>query len=175
MNAAKNVFEAFEEISTQLISHLKDLSENQLNSIPFEGSWTAAQVGNHLFKSYAVAYTLKGNTAACDRQVDQKVWDIKNVFLDFTIKMASPEAILPDNNPISKAQLIRQLTERIEELKALKDEDLHRVCLDFIIPEYGEFTRLEWMWFTIFHTRRHVYQLEKIIAKLPKNSYHNVS
>ncbi|AGA77689.1 DinB family protein [Echinicola vietnamensis] len=174
MKAAKDVFEAFEEISSQLISHLKALSENQLNAIPFEGSWTAAQVGDHLFKSYAVVHTLKGNTTACDRKVDQKVWDIKNVFLDFTIKMASPEAILPETSPISKAQLIGQLTERIEQLKALKDEDLQQVCLDFIIPEYGEFTRLEWMWFTVFHTRRHVYQLEKIMGNLPKNFVHHV-
>ncbi|MGO3653762.1 MAG: hypothetical protein ACTJFN_05275, partial [Sphingobacterium sp.] len=41
--------------------------------------------------------------------------------------------------------------------------DLSLTCIDFSIPEYGEFTRFEWIWFNIYHTQRHMLQLESMI------------
>ncbi|AWW31019.1 DinB family protein [Echinicola strongylocentroti] len=174
MNTNKDVFAALKEISQQLITMLSSLSEKQLNTVPFEGSWTAGQVGNHLLKSYAAADILGGETSECHRKPDEKVWEVKNLFLDFTIKMDSPAEIVPDDGPIDKAALIPAIEKRLGQFMAFQESDVTRICGDFAIPEYGDFTRLEWLWFTVFHTRRHVYQLEKIKAKLTKSSFINV-
>ncbi|QDH78756.1 DinB family protein [Echinicola soli] len=174
MSTKKDVFESLKEISHQLVTMLNTLSEEQLNTVPFEGSWTAGQVGNHLLKSYAAADILSGETSECHRKPDEKVWEVKNLFLDFTIKMESPVEILPDKGPIDKAVLIPAIEKRLEQFMAFQKVDVTRICREFAIPEYGDFTRLEWLWFTVFHTRRHVYQLERIISKLTKKSYTNV-
>ncbi|MGO1866936.1 MAG: hypothetical protein ACTH0U_01705, partial [Sphingobacterium sp.] len=56
------------------------------------------------------------------------------------------------------------LEDRIEQIKkVIQNKDLSLTCIDFSIPEYGEFTRFEWIWFNIYHTQRHMLQLESMI------------
>jgi len=164
MDKPADVFKEFGEITTKLVSLLSPLTTAMLNQIPFKGSWTAGQVGDHLYKSYGVVDVFESNLKNTIRKPDQKVWEIKNTFLDFTIKMESPGHILPQKRPLQKKALIEGLEGRISKFLTYEDQDLNVECMDFIIPEYGAFTRLEWMWFTIFHTHRHIYQLEKIIS-----------
>ena len=49
----------FEQTMNRLISVLEGMTENQINMVPFPGSWTAGQVGDHLYRSYWVIETLK--------------------------------------------------------------------------------------------------------------------
>lgn len=157
----------FDQTMSKLIVILEDFSAQELNEIPFPGSWTAGQVGEHLFRSYGVIETLKGNVVATTRCADEKTFAIKTLFLDFNIKMESPEAILPSKDYINKDQLILGLKKRVSQFTDLiKKEDLSLICTDFSIQEYGSFTRLEWVYFTIYHTMRHLYQLEQIKEKL---------
>jgi hypothetical protein len=46
--------------------------------------------------------------------------------------------------------------------EAVKLLDLSVICLDFELPGMGMLTRLEWIDFYVFHTRRHIVQLERI-------------
>ncbi|GAB3662207.1 hypothetical protein GCM10028791_37130 [Echinicola sediminis] len=170
VNPNKEVFKEFREISNKLISLLSPLTTTQLNQCPFHGSWSAGQVGDHLYKSYGVVYALGGTIQKTKRIPDSKVWDIKNTFLDFSIKMESPVHISPETGSIKKEVLIQGLEERISKFLTFQNKDLTEECLDFIIPEFGSFTRLEWIWFTIFHSYRHIYQLERIITKIDKKA-----
>ncbi|WP_316810953.1 DinB family protein [Pedobacter heparinus] len=153
----------FQQTTAQLIDFLSAQNGESLNRKPFNGGWSAAQIGEHILKSYAVVQTLKGNTKPSERPADQKVPLIKKLFLDFDIKMQSPKAIVPSEHFISKDTLLQGLKTQIEELtEIIKTQDLTVTCLDFAIPEYGYFTRLEWIWFTMFHTQRHIHQLNTL-------------
>ncbi len=153
----------FRKSTGELISILEDFSPSDLNEIPFYASWTAGQVGDHLYRSYAVIKTLYGNVVSASRPVDEKIDGIRELFLDFNIKMSSPEAILPSMISIDKITLLDGLKERIEKLdKFIREEDLFLVCTDYAIPEYGPFTGLEWVYFTIYHTQRHLHQIKRI-------------
>lgn len=157
----------FEQTMNRLISVLEGMTENQINIVPFPGSWTAGQVGDHLYRSYWVIETLNGTTKVTSRQVDKKTPDIKALFFNFDIKMNSPKAILPSKDYLEKDHLIKNLKARILQFtEFIKKEDLSLICKDFKIPEYGPFTRLEWVYFTIYHTMRHFNQIEKIKVKL---------
>ena len=165
------VITQFEIVSSELLSLLTPLKQDQLNKKPFDGSWSAGQIGEHLSKSYGVVETLNGKVRAIEknsiRRADQKVASVKSLFLNFDIKMSSPKAILPSKKTIDRKVLLRGLRNRISELITVaKYKDLMVVCSDYSIPEYGEFTRLEWMWFNVFHTKRHIHQLEQIIKKI---------
>ncbi|MDO6761682.1 DinB family protein [Tamlana sp. 2_MG-2023] len=160
----QKTFNEFDKTTLRLLKTLITLSEEQINIYPKKG-WSAGQLGEHLLKSYASVETLKGKTRKTNRPIDQKLEPIKTLFLDNSIKMDSPQEILPFTEKIIKKDLIKDLEDRIGQIKeVIKIKDLSATCIDFSIPEYGEFTRFEWIWFNIYHTQRHVYQLENIIG-----------
>lgn len=164
MKTETTVWEAFHQTTQELTGLLDALNQENLNRKPKAGGWSPGQVGDHLLKSYASVYVMTGQTEPTSRQPDEKVAAVKALFLDFGIRMESPEAILPSAAPLDKTELLTQLRQRIGQLlSVIGTADLSETCLDFAIPEYGPFTRLEWAWFNTYHTQRHVYQLTKIL------------
>ncbi len=161
------ISEEFKKTSTKLIQHLSSLTDEQFNKVPFEGSWTAAQIGEHLHKSYNVADLLYGPVKTTERDPAQKVKSIKEALLNFNTKMISPDFIQPENKEYDKNIMVNALKESIYKITnaadTLKPEE---TCTGFALPGLGEMKRMEWFYFIIYHTQRHVYQLENILQKL---------
>lgn len=161
------VITRFETAANQLIQQLSTLTEAQLNTVPFEGSWTAGQLGDHLYKSYDIISVLNGKVTDTDRDPAEKLPDIEVQFMDFSIKMESPDFILPTDKPINKDQFLTQLKQRVADLlETIEGKDLSKTCLDFEVPTVGPFTRHEWFGFAAIHTERHLHQLGKIKSAL---------
>lgn len=157
----------FKNATQELLDIISSLTEEELNTFSEKGGWTVAQIGEHLLKSYAVVETLNGTVVPTERPIDQKVEEMRTLFLNFDIKMNSPEAIIPSKGFIVEARLLKGLERRIEELnEVIQNKDLSMTCTDFEIPEYGPFTRLEWIHFNLYHTQRHVHQMKRIIGKI---------
>lgn len=151
----------------ELITSLSLLDQEQLNMVPINESWTAAQVGEHLLKSYGILEVFSGNTMPTERPIDEKVEELKSVFLNFDIKLESPEFILPSEGIIDKNTLLNGLREQTKAiLDSIRERDLSRTCLDFEFPYQGHLTGLEWVHFLYYHTQRHLNQLENIKAVL---------
>lgn len=157
----------FDRTMNELVWVLEEFTPAELNEIAAPGSWTAGQVGDHLHKSYGVIHTLKGNVVLANRPVDEKIPEVKDLFLNYKIKMESSEGILPSINYIDKDNLITGIKDRIGQFQELiETEDLSLICADYAIPEYGPFTRFEWIYFTIYHTQRHLHQIAQIKEKV---------
>lgn len=161
---AKEILSEMTNTADKLLQGISDFPAEKFNTIPFEGSWTAAQVSDHILISVVgVLELLFTGTRPTTRQADEKVEAIKTMFLDFTIKMQSPDFVLPRNTPIEKGQMLsawKDLKTKITE--AINTLDLSATCTAFELPGFGEFTRLEWLWFAICHTQRHTHQLKNI-------------
>lgn len=160
------------ELITETETAFKDLNsllagvdEEYFNAKPYPDSWSPAQVGDHLYKSYAVIETLQGKTSPPgDRPIDEKVPGIRAMFLDFDTKMEAPEFILPSDKSLDQKELTAHLqTKTTNILQFVKENDLSLICLDFELPGAGPLTRLEWLNFISVHTQRHNNQLRKII------------
>jgi hypothetical protein len=164
----QKVYDDFIKTTNKLIQLISSLSQDKLNQVPFEGSWTAGQVGDHLRRSYGIAEILNGKTITTERPVNEKIKGIKELFLNFDIKMDSPEFIIPSNDVIDKERLIKGLKNKIEQVKTVinNNDDLTRTCLDFELPGSGALTQIEWIQFMTIHTQRHIHQLKNIISKL---------
>jgi len=161
----KELYKEFKNRSTDLLNTLSSFSEEAFNAIPFEGSWTPAQVLEHLLKSLqGILKTLYGATTITERPPNEKVKAFKEVFLNFEIKMKSPESILPKSSlPLSKRSSLNDLERIITKFEVpIKDLNLAKTCTTIEFPGLGEFTRLEWIYFTVFHMQRHTHQLKKI-------------
>src|SRR5690606_23068765 len=131
---------------------------DQVNVVPFEGSWTAGQVAEHVLKSSGVAEILYGNVEPADRAPDQHVAPLREQFLNFGIKMQSPEFILPSDGDHDKAQLAADLENVWKKTAAAAATlDLSMMCLDFALPTIGTMTRYEWISFLVVHTQRHIH------------------
>lgn len=157
----------FDSATGKLMQQLSSLNEEQLNAVPFDGSWTAGQVGNHLYKSYNILDTINGKVTETERDPSEKLPEVEKLFTDFTIKMKAPESVEPTAQYIEKDRLLTSLHERIElQREAIKTKDLSKTCLDFSIPDYGAYTRQEWIGFNTIHTERHNVQLGNIIKAL---------
>lgn len=150
------------ETAASLLQTLAAFSKEQLNKVPFEGSWTAGQVGEHLVKAVS-AGLLYGNTTETERPPDVMVKPLRDQFLNFSIKMKSPDFIIPSDGPHEKEAVINDLRKIWEDIAEAADTlDLTKTCLDFELPGAGHLTRLEWLNFMVAHTKRHTHQLNNI-------------
>lgn len=160
---------AIKNTTDELIGLISLVNEEQFNKIPFEGSWSIAQVGDHLLKSYGLADVLNyGPVKQAERLPGKEIEQIKKIFLDFNSKYISAETLLPTNEPIEKEKLLNALKKRISQIEeVIQTKDLTETCEGIPFKGIGELTRLEWLYVILYHTQRHIRQA-KIIEELLK-------
>lgn len=153
----------FDQTAQDLLKIISSFNENIFNKVPFEGSWTAAQVADHVSKSLSgAAKALYGEVWPTQRKPDEHVEKLRSVFLNFEFKMQSPEFILPAKQKLEKAEVYQRLKEVTDTIsKATKTLDLSFTST-IPFPKLPELTRYEWVSFSVFHTQRHIRQLKKI-------------
>lgn len=155
---------AFTTTANELLAVVSSFREEDINKIPFEGSWTAGQVGEHIYKSLsAILHSIQGSVKPTERDPGEKIKAIENVFLDFSIKFTSPDFIKPSELPHDKKLLLRCLTLITADVSSqITSQDLSVTCLQSALPGFGDLTRLELGFFMVFHTQRHIHQLKEI-------------
>ena len=149
---------------SETISLLADFDHKQLNKVPFKGSWTAGQVGCHLLKSETgMDDLLYAPSAPAERKPDEKVQELKDIFLDYSKKFESPDFILPEDREYTSQELTDSLrTVKENMLLAVKNSDLTETAP---LPDGHPFagnTKLEMVHFITYHTIRHNNQIRKI-------------
>ncbi|MEO8533196.1 MAG: DinB family protein [Flavobacterium sp.] len=156
----KNVIDTFKELNDKLAS----FSETELNTVPFEGSWTAGQVVQHLILgSSGFPKMCAGKTEKTSRKPDEKVKETEALFFNYDIKMKSPEYIVPENKEYTKNSLTLSLLKIEKELLTVSETyDLTLTCVDTEVPGFGKFTIYEWISFALIHIKRHLSQLQAI-------------
>jgi hypothetical protein len=158
----------FLALKDELISLLEPLDEDRMNRVPFPGSWTAGQLGEHLLKSYRAVDLAKVQAAPVRRPGGEKSPQIDAVFLDFTTKYQPPEFIVPSPGRISGPDLVDGLRQAAEAIAAfVRGNDLSFTCPEFSVIGFGELTAQEWIHFLTAHSKRHVRQLRRILSRLP--------
>ncbi|HEY5369476.1 MAG TPA: SRPBCC domain-containing protein [Hanamia sp.] len=155
----------FEKTSDELLQIILSTNEEPLYEIPFEGSWSVAQVGDHLLKSYGLVEALShGPVKKTERLPGIEIEKVKNIFLDFDAKYKSAEALLPTNERIEKEKLLSGLQKRISQIKeVIQTKDLTETCAGMPFKGIGELTRMEWIHVILYHTQRHNHQIKNII------------
>lgn len=165
----KNVINIkIEKTTDELIQLISSTNEDQFNEIPFEGSWSVAQVGDHLLKSYGLVEALSNGTLRkTERLPGTEIEQVKKIFLDFNAKYKSAEGLLPTNERVEKEKLLSALQKRIGEIKeVIQTKDLTETCVGLPFKGIGELTRIEWLYVILYHTQRHIHQMKNILRTL---------
>jgi hypothetical protein len=98
-----------------------------------------------------------------ERDPRQMVAPLRDAFLNFNIKMQTPDFILPSDEGKDKQSMMQSLKDVFAGLgRVAQTRDLLAGCLDFDMPTIGPMSRLEWLSFAVVHTQRHIWQLKKM-------------
>ncbi|MDB5199942.1 MAG: DinB family protein [Chitinophagaceae bacterium] len=161
----QELFSSLDNTIAELEQIISSANEKDINVIPFENSWTAAQVVDHITKSMnGMADNLKKPGTITDREVDEKAAGFKTLFLNFESKMKSPPFVLPGHDVYDKNELVDALKNADKKLKdAAQAANLPELLN---LPPIGELTKLELLHFVLYHTQRHIQQLKNILQKV---------
>ncbi|MEP7277736.1 MAG: DinB family protein [Bacteroidota bacterium] len=172
INPAIGVLDAIKEASTRLLDALLPLTETQLNTIPFEDSWTAAQLADHITKSNkAMEQAMEMEGKPTHRDPAARAAELRNTFLDFSIRFKSPEFILPTQRQYEKAPLIGALQKSNTRLQEVVPTINAAGMIN--LPAFGEITKLELLYFGLYHTQRHIRQLTGMLPHVKSLSKAN--
>ncbi|RZK25915.1 MAG: DinB family protein, partial [Flavobacterium sp.] len=147
----------FDGAFSALENAMRLFNNDDFNEIPFEESWTAAQVVQHIILSIEnFPGTLSGKTEETTRAIDQFIPTLKDIFLNFQTKMKSPDFIKPVLKSYDLDEQLAKVSNIVADIRqAIEKQDLSKTCLDFQFPSLGFITGLESIYFIIFHTQRH--------------------
>lgn len=165
----KQLFTSLGETWIELAKIISSTNASAINAVPFEGSWTTAQLATHVTKSNkAITQGLHMEGKPAQRNPEERVEHLKKMFLNFETKFKSPEFIVPENKQYDKEAVVAALNKSIEQLK----EAGIKVNLAEIInlPAFGEITKLELLHFVLYHTQRHIHQLKGILMALQEKN-----
>jgi hypothetical protein len=164
----QHMLQELEQTTHDLLQTIASFDQEMFNTIPFEGSWTAGQVAEHLLKAESgIPEVLSGPVMPAARPTDEMVPVIESIFLNFEIKLVSPEFILPSAGPHNRQVMLNGFELVRTELQGLaQTTDLTQICTSFPFPEVGELTRWEWLHFAVCHSKRHTRQLKNIYKVL---------
>ncbi|MEP7230565.1 MAG: DinB family protein [Ginsengibacter sp.] len=163
------LFSSLENTSSRLLQLISSADSSTINMIPFKDSWSAAQVVAHITKSNkAIAQSLDMPGKDVERDPAERTGELKKMFLNYDTKFKSPEFILPNQDSYQKEALIEDLKKSIGQFIAAGNA----VNLSQIIslPAFGEITKYELLHFVVYHTQRHIHQLEKILESIDKRN-----
>jgi hypothetical protein len=141
------------------------VDEERVNTVPFEGSWTAPQLLRHVSKSMqGMAKAMQMGAKPANRNPEERIEGLKNVFLDFSRKLTQPDFLIPEIQVYKKQVAIDELNKSFNGFKV----NASRANLNELVEglPLGPITKLEIVHFVLFHTQRHLHQMKNISAVL---------
>lgn len=165
----QELIDEIENAHRDFIHQLSQFSEQELNRVPNEGSWTAGQVTEHIIKSNGgiLNKLLNGDVTPITRPYDEQVDLIKNIFRSED-KIKTAPVLEPSQPPHELDDLLKSLRQqKDQQLETINQKDLKvlRIELQFP-PAPNGLTRYEWLIFMIEHTQRHCKQIESIYKEI---------
>ena len=162
MKMKEVIFTQYHDTADQFVELLSSFNQKEINIIPYEGCWTAAQVGAHVIKSNkSIIQAMNMEAHPAERMPDERIQELKDVFLDFDTKLKSTDFIMPEPGLYKKENLLADLEGSIDELKTVSGNVSLSGTIDHVA--FGDITKLELLHFVVYHTGRHTHQLRKIL------------
>src|ERR1700744_2376376 len=88
----------------EFLKALDLFDQDNINTVPFEGSWTGGQVAEHILKSVSgILETLNSPSKPTERNPEEFVKPLGDAFLNMDIKFQSPDFIIPSDSPKDKS------------------------------------------------------------------------
>ena len=162
----EEILAEWQEVTDRLAGMILSFPPEAFNQKPLEADWSAAQQAEHLLRvDISTFQALKAETIPTNRPPDQKIALIKDAMQSDT-KRVAPDMVMPSGKEHEPKAIAHQITEqRAVVKKMISDLDLTEACKAYKHPSLGTLTRLEWVYFNIYHADRHMRQLQQLQTK----------
>lgn len=164
---SKELLAAIADRVNQLTGLMAAVDENKVNTVPYEGSWTAPQLLTHVAKSInGMARAMQTEGTIADRDSGERIEELSNIFLDLSRKFNAPAFIVPEEGPYERQATIDKLNRSFERFR----ESAAAANMNELVEglPFGAVTKLEVIYFVLFHTERHLHQMRRICEALKK-------
>jgi phage-related protein len=155
--------------TADVISELTDLmlsvEEAKVNTIPYDGSWTAPQLLRHVTKSInGMTKAMHMDAKPAERNPGERIEELKKIFLNFSKKLTQPDFIVPEELIYEKQSSIEALN---KSFNRFKESAVNANLNDLVVGlPLGPITKLEIIHFVLYHSQRHLHQMKKICEAL---------
>ena len=175
-----DIIELLNKNNNDLINIISSFSEDELNTAASLGEWSAGEIAGHIIKfTSGFIQLMNGPLKKEKRRPDEKVDMIKNDFLNYKVKMRSPQFVEPDKQEYKKDEVLKslkkiykRLVQAADSIELTPDENNEsKILAAFELPVYGYMTKLEAICFVIYHTQRHIRQIKVAVNELEENGY----
>ncbi len=167
MNSNEQVLLDLNVSTQQIINILDQIPADRFNFGQGQ-SWSVSDCLEHLIMVEGfILNVINGETMPLqDRQPDQFVSGIKSRFTNRDQKLDAPPPIAPPHEERVKEIQKQAFVEKRNQLTAAFEHlNLTDICLGHKHKMFGELTRYEWAYFTIFHSDRHAIQITEAAEK----------
>lgn len=94
----EQLLKEIEDTFDKLLEVFGKFDEDEVNIVPFEGSWTAGQLMRHLeISNTGFNKIINGPVAGLTRRIDEIANDIKTDFMNFNVKNKSGKNVMPED------------------------------------------------------------------------------
>lgn len=164
-SATSEILTATGDAIAQLTELMSAVDEEKVNTIPYEGSWTAPQLLRHVTKSInGMTRAMQTDAKPANRDPSERIDQLKSIFLDFSKKLTQPEFIVPEDRVYEKQPAIEELNKSFNRFKeSAVSVNSHELVEGLPL---GPITKLEIIHFVLYHTQRHLHQMKKICNAL---------
>lgn len=132
---------------------------------PSEREWSVLEVCEHIMTlEQTLQFVLNGPTTPLNRQAIRQVAFIKDTFSDFNQRLKAPPRVRPIGRISNLNQVLIGFPKNREML--WEQGDWESIYTGFAHPLFGQLTKAEWLYFCVFHTQRHLYQIERIMQRI---------
>lgn len=171
MRSKEQVRTDFTESTRQLLSVLSSFPEAHFNTQIIDEKWSAGEIAEHLIKvEVGSTRFFTGKKKETKRNPEEKIEQLRVTFLNFDDKLTAPGLIMPDSNSKDKQEAIEKLQDNRQRLTSMIEiEDLTKLLTAFDHPFMGPLTRIEWLYFHIFHSKRHAAQIKTLMNHIVTN------
>jgi len=166
------IYDANDRVRERLKNTVSNLNDEQLNSLPADGTWTIANIVEHisLVDGGIIRLSTKLLTEAqgAGGKSDGSA-KISEAFLEQAskpLKLQAPERVRPTGTPTvtESFAIIDENRKKLEDLRPLFESV---ECSDFKFPHpyFGDLTAHEWLALLGGHEARHTRQIEGILSQ----------
>jgi hypothetical protein len=153
--------------TTNILLCLDGIDSKTMMIRPAEKSWSLMECFEHVHNLEKLLLGIfNGPTEHTDRDPADKADHIKEIFSNDTRKLNAPDPIVPKAGFNDKEVLEQAIVSTRAALILAAALEPDELCMSFAHHYFGNMTRLEWLYFTFYHSQRHLRQAERIKAQL---------
>lgn len=157
--------EALDNNTRLFLDILDTISPERLQQRPPQSDWSIMECAEHVMMiEENIANTLQGPVRPiAAREPDSKLPQIQASLLEFDQRLRVTRPVSPEDNHPDITTFSKAFRHNRNKIKAtLADGNLDDECTGYEHPMFGILTRKEWAYFVIFHTERHLQQINRL-------------